>query len=84
MSKSNTVALKGAGSMNYAYFTPDGRGNVEVVALLGLVYYIDRTMPAAEAHAEAKKLLDKGWQRVDSAQALKNMPIQTLRYYIYD
>lgn len=73
--------LKGGGAMTWAAFTPNIRGRVNVLALIGATLYVDKEMPIEEARAIWREFRDQGWVLGD---ALCPPPIPTLRMWIYD
>lgn len=79
-----TYALKGQGDICYAYFTVMSATRVSVLALIGAAGMIDRTMTPAEARESWADLQRRGYRRISTQQALKDMPIQRLRLLIYD
>lgn len=79
-----TYTLKGQGDMCYAYFTVMSDDRVSVLGLIGYAGMIDRTMTLAEARESWADLMRRGYHRIDTEQALKDMPFQRLRLLIYD
>jgi len=76
--------LKGKGSANYAVFSLINY-KVHVLALIDMVFYIDKHLSVEDARIQYKKLRAKGWKPVSNTEVYSTkMNKQTLHYWIYD
>lgn len=79
-----TFWLKGAGSMNYAAFTPTGKAQVHVLANISWTRTVDSTMRTDKARDVYRELTGSGWVHFEPEDEDTGINLHQLRAMVRD